>query len=48
MGAKPEDMATVLAVMLYRAIYLEDPPLARLRPAGRRLVGAGTRAGRRK
>jgi AcrR family transcriptional regulator len=48
MGAKPEDMATVLAVMLYRAIYLEDPPLARLRPAGRRLVGAGSRAARRK
>ena len=31
MGGKPEDIATVLAVMWYRAIYLEDPPLARLR-----------------
>jgi hypothetical protein len=40
MGGKPEDIADVLAVMWYRAIYLEDPPLARLRPAGRRLIGA--------
>jgi hypothetical protein len=40
MGGKPEDIADVLAAMWYRAIYLEDPPLARLRPAGRRLIGA--------
>lgn len=39
-GGRPEDIADVLAVMWYRAIFLEDPPLARLRPAGRRLVGA--------
>ncbi|HUF29013.1 MAG TPA: TetR/AcrR family transcriptional regulator [Gemmatimonadaceae bacterium] len=39
MGEKPEDIADVLAVMWYRAIYLEDPPLERLRPAGRRLIG---------
>jgi AcrR family transcriptional regulator len=40
MGGKPEDVADTLAVMWYRAIYLEDPPLERLRPAGRRLIGA--------
>jgi AcrR family transcriptional regulator len=39
-SGNPEDIADVLAVMWYRAIYLENPPLARLRPAGRRLVGA--------
>jgi hypothetical protein len=39
-SGQPEDIADVLAVMWYRAIYLKDPPLARLRPAGRRLVGA--------
>lgn len=48
MGRKPEDIATVLAVMWYRAIYLEDPPVSRLRPAGRRLVGAGARPGGRR
>jgi AcrR family transcriptional regulator len=42
-GGKPEDVADKLAVMWYRAIFLEDPPLDRLRPAGRRLVGAGPR-----
>jgi len=40
-GGKPEDVADKLAVMWYRAIFLEDPPLERLRPAGRRLIGAG-------
>ena len=40
MGGKPEDIADSLAVMWYRAIYLEDPPLERLRPAGRRMIGA--------
>jgi AcrR family transcriptional regulator len=48
MGGKPEDIADVLAVMWYRAIYLEDPPLARLRPAGRRLIGAGTQRSRKR
>ena len=48
MGDKPEDIATVLAVMWYRAIYLENPPVARLRPAGRRLIDVGSRPKRRK
>ena len=46
-GPRPEDVADVLAVMWYRAIFLEDPPRQRLRPAGRRLLGGrqrGTRA----
>jgi len=46
MGGKPEDIADILAVMWYRAIYLEDPPLSRLRPAGRRLIGAGAKQNR--
>lgn len=48
MGGKPEDIADILAVMWYRAIYLEDPPPARLRPAGRRLIAAGAKTSRRK
>lgn len=48
MGGKPEDIADVLAVMWYRAIYLEDPPLARLRPAGRRLIGGRPGRNRKK
>lgn len=43
-GRRPEDIADVMAVMWYRAIFLEDPPLERLRAAGRRVIG--TRAGR--
>jgi hypothetical protein len=43
-SGNPEDIADVLAVMWYRAIYLENPPLARLRTAGRRLVGAKAKA----
>lgn len=35
---KPEDVADALGVMWYRAIFLEDPPAARLRASGRRLV----------
>jgi AcrR family transcriptional regulator len=46
MGGKPEDIADTLAVMWYRAIYLEDPPLSRLRPAGRRLIGRGAKQNR--
>jgi TetR/AcrR family transcriptional regulator, ethionamide resistance regulator len=38
LAGKPEDIADVLATMWYRAIYLEDPPRARLRAAGRRLL----------
>lgn len=48
MGNKPEDVADVLAVMWYRAICLENPPASRLRPAGRRLIGAESKSGRRK
>ncbi|MEX0733246.1 MAG: TetR/AcrR family transcriptional regulator [Steroidobacteraceae bacterium] len=48
MGGKPEDIADVLAVMWYRAIYLEDPPASRLRPAGRRLTGTGSKPNRKR
>lgn len=48
MGGKPEDIADVLAVMWYRAIYLEDPPASRLRPAGRRLIGTGSKQNRKR
>ena len=37
-GDKPEDIADVLAVMWYRAIFFADPPAERLRASGRRLV----------
>jgi AcrR family transcriptional regulator len=48
-GKRPEDIAEVMAVMWYRAIFLSDPPTERLRPAGRRLTGARQRrTGRRK
>lgn len=47
-GARPEDVADVLAVMWYRAIFLSNPPLDRPHAAGRRLIdgkarGAGLR-----
>jgi len=48
MGGKPEDIADVLAVMWYRAIYLEDPPHERLRPAGRRLMSTGAKQNRKR
>ncbi len=48
MGGKPEDIADVLAVMWYRAIYLEDPPRERLRPAGLRLIGGASKPNRRR
>ncbi len=44
MGSKPDDIADVLAVMWYRAIFFEDPPVERLRPSGRRLIGGGPRS----
>ncbi len=48
-GKRPEDIADVMAVMWYRAIFLADPPTERLRPAGRRLIGARSRrTGKRK
>ena len=37
MGGRPEDIAEMLSVMWYRAIFLSDPPLDRL-SAGRTLV----------
>jgi TetR/AcrR family transcriptional regulator, ethionamide resistance regulator len=47
MGGRPEDIADLLAVMWYRAIFLEDPPRARLRPAGRRVVGTSAKRNRK-
>jgi AcrR family transcriptional regulator len=44
MGDKADDIADLLAVMWYRAVFFEDPPVARLRQSGRRLIGAGARA----
>jgi len=38
MGDKPDDIADVLAVMWYRAIFFADPPPERLRASGRRLI----------
>jgi AcrR family transcriptional regulator len=48
MGGRPDDIADVLAVMWYRAIFFEDPPLDKLRPAGRRLIAADGRTGTRR
>jgi AcrR family transcriptional regulator len=44
LGGKPDEIADVLAVMWYRAIFFEDPPAERLRSSGRRLIGPGPRA----
>lgn len=38
LGSEPEDVADVIAVMWYRMIFLADPPLSQLRPAGRKLI----------
>lgn len=35
----PEDIAEIIAVMWYRAIFLSDPPSDLLRPSGRKLTG---------
>lgn len=43
LGGKPDDIADVLAVMWYRAIFLEDPPTEQLRAAGRRLINPVSR-----
>ncbi len=43
-GRRPEDVADVLSVMWYRAIFLADPPRDRLRASGRRLVMARDKA----
>lgn len=47
LAGRPEDVADALAVMWYRAIFLEDPPAERLRAAGRRLIAPPSRARRR-
>ena len=39
-GERPEDVAEIISVMWYRAIFLQDPPADKLSPAGRRLVDA--------
>jgi TetR/AcrR family transcriptional regulator, ethionamide resistance regulator len=39
LGRKPEDIAEVIAVMWYRAIFLSNPPVNRLRSPGRKLAG---------
>lgn len=44
---RSEDVADALAVMWYRAIFLEDPPPERLRAAGRRLVAPAKQRKRR-
>lgn len=43
LGGKPEDIADVLAVMWYRAVFLADPPAELLRASGKRLISAGPR-----
>ena len=47
-GGRPQDIADVIAAMWYRAIFLADPPAAKLHGAGRRLIGAQTRGARKK
>jgi hypothetical protein len=47
LGGRPEDVADGLAVMWYRAIFLENPPSERLRSSGRRLMGARSVRARR-
>jgi len=39
LGRRPEDIAEVISVMWYRAIFLRDPPLDRLRAPGRKVIG---------
>jgi len=39
LGRKPEDIAEVIAVMWYRAIFLSNPPVNRLHSPGRKLAG---------
>lgn len=40
-GSDPEDIAETMAVMWYRAIFLENPPVELLGETGRHLVGDG-------
>ena len=37
-GKRPEDVAEIISVMWYRAIFLREPPADKLTLAGRRLV----------
>ncbi|MEZ5497900.1 MAG: TetR/AcrR family transcriptional regulator [Steroidobacteraceae bacterium] len=38
LAGRPDELADALAVMWYRAIFLEDPPRAQLRASGQRLI----------
>ncbi|MGH8286676.1 MAG: hypothetical protein ACRETT_13055 [Steroidobacteraceae bacterium] len=43
LGRRPEDIAEVIAVMWYRAIFLANPPAKKLRAPGRRLIHSRAR-----
>jgi TetR/AcrR family transcriptional regulator, ethionamide resistance regulator len=43
LGRRPEDIAEVIAVMWYRAIFMTNPPLQSLSDSGRRLIGCDAR-----
>lgn len=43
-GKRPEDVAEIISVMWYRAIFLRDPAADKLTPAGRRLTNGSVRA----
>ncbi len=43
LGRRPEDIAEVIAVMWYRAIFLANPPARKLRAPGRRLIHSRAR-----
>lgn len=38
LGSHPHEIAEIIAVMWYRAIFLREPPLEKLGPTGRRLT----------
>lgn len=42
LGRRPEDIAEVIAVMWFRAIFLRNPPPDRLRAPGRKVIGVKT------
>lgn len=44
-GERPEDVAEIISVMWYRAIFLRDPPADKLSLAGRRLVDGRSQDG---
>jgi TetR/AcrR family transcriptional regulator, ethionamide resistance regulator len=39
LGRRPQEIAEVISVMWYRAIFLRDPPIDRLRAPGRKVIG---------